>query len=112
LVLLSASRVQLADDTEQLLEQHGALGAARRHVAAQFLIESLVLATAGGTAGVLLGVAITYGLARLRHWQPLVLSTAVGAALAAALVIGAVAGSYPASRAARLSPTEALRTAK
>jgi putative ABC transport system permease protein len=72
---------------------------------------SLVLATAGGTAGVLLGVAITYGLARLRHWQPLIPSTAVGAALAAVLVIGAVAGLYPASRAARLSPTEALRTA-
>jgi putative ABC transport system permease protein len=88
-----------------------ALGAARRHVAAQFLIESLVLATTGGTAGVLLGVTITYGLARLRHWQPLVPSTALGAALAAALVIGAVAGLYPANRAARLSPTEALRVA-
>ena len=88
-----------------------ALGAARRHVAAQFLIESLVLASAGGTTGILLGVTITYGLARLRHWQPLVPSTALGAALAAALVIGAVAGSYPASRAAHLSPTEALRTA-
>jgi putative ABC transport system permease protein len=88
-----------------------ALGAARRHVAAQFLIESLVLAAAGGTAGVLLGVAITYSLARLRHWQPLIPGTAVGAALAAALLIGAVAGMYPASRAAHLSPTDALRTA-
>jgi putative ABC transport system permease protein len=82
-----------------------ALGAARRHVAVQFLIESLVLAVAGGTSGVLLGTAITYALAGLRHWQPLVPATAVGAALAAALVIGAVAGLYPASRAARLSPT-------
>jgi putative ABC transport system permease protein len=88
-----------------------ALGAARRHVAVQFLIESLMLASAGGTAGVLLGITITYGLAGLRHWQPLVPSTAIGAALAAALAIGAVAGLYPASRAARLSPTDALRTA-
>jgi putative ABC transport system permease protein len=86
-----------------------ALGATRRHVAAQFLIESLVLATVGGTAGVLLGVAITDGLARLRHWQPLIPNTALGAALAAALVIGTIAGLYPASRAARLSPSEALR---
>jgi putative ABC transport system permease protein len=87
-----------------------ALGAARRHVAAQFLIESLVLATVGGTTGVLLGVAITYSLARLRHWQPLIPATAVDAALTAALLVGAVAGLYPASRAARLSPTDALRT--
>jgi putative ABC transport system permease protein len=87
-----------------------ALGAARRHVAMQFLVESLVLATAGGTAGVLLGATITYALAALRHWQPLVPGTAVGAALAAAMLIGAVAGLYPASRAARLSPTEALHT--
>ena len=88
-----------------------ALGAARRHVAAQFLIESLILATAGSATGIMLGVAITYSLAELRHWQPLIPGAAVGAALAAALVIGAVAGLYPASRAARLSPTDALRTA-
>jgi putative ABC transport system permease protein len=87
-----------------------ALGASRRHVAAQFLIESLVLAVAGGALGVLLGAAITYELAWSRHWQPLVPGTAVGAAMAAAVLIGATAGLYPASRAARLSPTEALRT--
>jgi putative ABC transport system permease protein len=88
-----------------------ALGAARRHVAAQFLIESLLLAAAGATAGILVGVAITYSLARLRHWHPLIPGTAIGGALAAALVIGAIAGLYPASRAAHLSPTDALRTA-
>ncbi|MBO0871103.1 MAG: ABC transporter permease, partial [Micromonosporaceae bacterium] len=65
---------------------------------------------AGGALGVLTGTGITDALAWSRHWQPLVPGTAVAAAMAAALLIGATAGLYPASRAARLSPTEALRT--
>ena len=88
-----------------------ALGAARHHVAVQFLIESLLLAAAGGAAGVLLGTAITYVLSEQHGWQPLVPAAAVGAGLAAAVVIGALAGLYPALRAAHLSPTDALRTA-
>jgi putative ABC transport system permease protein len=78
-------------------------------VAVQFLVESLVLGTGGGLAGVLFGTAITYGLAYQRGWQPLIPAVAVWAGLVAALGIGGVAGLYPASRAARLSPTEALR---
>jgi putative ABC transport system permease protein len=87
-----------------------ALGAARRHVAAQFLVESLILGTAGGAAGVALGTAVTYGLAYQRGWQPLVPGPAVWAGLVCAVVIGGVAGLYPALRAAHLSPTDALRT--
>ncbi|BCB78041.1 hypothetical protein Pflav_044510 [Phytohabitans flavus] len=87
-----------------------ALGAARRHVAAQFVVESLLLGTAGGAAGVLLGALATYLLAYQRGWQPLIPPLAVGAGLVAAITIGAVAGLYPALRAARLAPTDALRT--
>jgi putative ABC transport system permease protein len=87
-----------------------ALGAARRHVASQFLVESLLLGAAGGVVGVLLGAAATYALALQRGWQPLVPSAAVGIGLATSAAIGAIAGLYPALRAARLSPTDALRT--
>jgi putative ABC transport system permease protein len=87
-----------------------ALGATRGHVAAQFLTESLLLGAAGGTAGVLLGALITYAMANAHRWQPLIPAAAVGAGLAAAVLIGGCAGLYPALRAARLSPTEALRT--
>jgi putative ABC transport system permease protein len=88
-----------------------ALGAARRHVAVQFLIESLLLGAAGGAIGVVLGTGITYLLASQHGWPALIPAVAVGAGLAAAVAIGALAGLYPALRAAHLSPTDALRTA-
>lgn len=87
-----------------------ALGATRRHVAVQFLGEALLLAIVGGVGGVLLGVGVTAVYARSQGWEVLVPTLAWVGGLAAAIVIGAVAGLYPALRAARLSPTEALRT--
>jgi len=87
-----------------------ALGATRRHVAIQFLLEALMLALAGGIGGVLLGAGVTAAYSYLRGWDVLIPTIAVSGGLVAALVIGAVAGLYPAMRASRLSPTEALHT--
>ncbi len=87
-----------------------ALGATKRHIATQFLGEALLLAIMGGAGGVALGAVVTTGYARFRGWGTLVPPIAMVGGMAAALVIGAVAGLYPAIRAARMSPTEALRT--
>jgi putative ABC transport system permease protein len=101
-----------ADGHEALgtLDTPRALGTTRRHISAEFLTESLLLATLGGVAGAALGAAATAIYAFSRGWPTVVPPLALGGALAAALAIGAVAGLYPALRAARLPPTEALRS--
>jgi putative ABC transport system permease protein len=86
-----------------------ALGATRRHVGAQFLCESLLLAGAGGLAGVALGALVTALYAESQGWSTVVPPAALAGGAGAALAIGAIAGCYPALRAARLSPTDALR---
>jgi len=86
-----------------------ALGATRRHITAQFLAESALLAALGGVAGLALGAGATEIYALTRS-EPFVVPTyALIAAPMAGFTIGAIAGLYPAAKAARLSPTEALR---
>ena len=86
-----------------------ALGATRRHIAAQFLAESALLAALGGIAGLALGAGATEIYALTRNEPFVVPVYALVAAPLAGFIIGAIAGLYPAARAARLSPTEALR---
>jgi putative ABC transport system permease protein len=86
-----------------------ALGATRAHVRSQFLAESLMLVALGGAAGVVLGILATVVYAATQGWQVSIPPAAIAGGVAASLAIGAVAGLYPASRAARVAPSEALR---
>ena len=87
-----------------------ALGATRGHIRAQFLIESTLLAAAGGVVGVLLGAGITVAFAINRDLTLAVPVAGLFGSIGAALLVGAVAGLYPAIRAARIEPAEAVRT--
>ncbi|WP_433473314.1 ABC transporter permease [Spirillospora sp. CA-142024] len=84
------------------------LGATRGQIRTQFLCESLLLSAIGGVGGVALGIAVTAGYAGYQGWPTVVPPWAMAGGVGATLLIGALAGFYPAVRAARLPPTEAL----
>jgi putative ABC transport system permease protein len=88
-----------------------ALGATKANIRGQFLGEAILLALLGGASGVAAGVLATAIYAQTKNWTLVIPTTAWAGGLAAALLIGAIAGLVPALRAARMSPTEALRTA-
>jgi putative ABC transport system permease protein len=87
-----------------------ALGATRGQIRIQFLAEAILLALAGGAGGDIAGGAATAIYAHAKGWAIVIPPEAWAGGLAAALLIGALAGLLPAIRAARLSPTQALWT--
>ncbi|MBV8386392.1 MAG: ABC transporter permease [Acidimicrobiia bacterium] len=88
-----------------------ALGATRHEVRLQFLVEAVLLSALGGLAGIAIGAGITVGYASVRGWVISVPLLTLAAAVGVSFVVGAVAGLYPASRAARLVPAEAIQPA-
>ncbi|HET6484498.1 MAG TPA: ABC transporter permease [Actinoplanes sp.] len=87
-----------------------ALGANRGQIRIQFLTESVVLSALGGLTGTAAGLAGATGYALLHDWPVVFPTWVVGGGLGGAVLVGAIAGLYPALRAARLTPTEALAT--
>jgi putative ABC transport system permease protein len=86
-----------------------ALGATRGQIRTQFLGEAMLLGVVGGVAGVAIGALVTAAYALSHQWESVVPAVAIFGGLGASLMVGAVAGLLPALRAARMSPTEALR---
>jgi len=86
-----------------------AVGARARDILRQFLIEAVTLSLLGGLIGVGLGLFVSRSLEGLLGWPTLITTTAVGVAFSFAALVGAFFGYYPARKAARLDPIEALR---
>jgi putative ABC transport system permease protein len=109
---IGVMNIMLVSVTERIREigLRKALGATPRTILRQFLTEASLLGVAGGILGIGLGIAGAFALPSLIGQVVTVSPVAAGAALAISLVIGVVAGVYPAMRAARLSPIDALRS--
>ena len=87
-----------------------AVGARRRDVLLQFLVEAVALACCGGLVGIVLGFAAAAVVTRVLEWPAAVSPSSVGLAFGIAAAVGVFFGFYPARRASRLDPIDALRS--
>ena len=86
-----------------------AVGAGRSDILAQFLTESLAISVTGGAIGVLLGWAISMAVSWIAEWNVMIAPTSVLLAVGFSAIVGVVFGLWPAVKAARLNPIDALR---
>jgi putative ABC transport system permease protein len=86
-----------------------AVGAHGRDILTQFLIEAISLSSAGGIIGIVVGITVANTIALTRHWPSRISATSIIAAFSISALVGIFFGFYPARKAARLDPIEALR---
>jgi putative ABC transport system permease protein len=103
--------IMLVSVTERTAEigVRKALGARRRTIMMQFLVEAMTLCMMGGVLGILLGAGGAMALARFQGWNTVVSANAVVVAFVFSGLVGVFFGLWPAQRAARMDPIEALR---
>ena len=103
--------IMLATVTERTREIgiRRALGAKRRDIGQQFLVETMTLSSLGGLLGIVVGIVLSWVVKRFFDFQTILVPWAAVLAFAVSLVVGLIFGTYPAYRAARMDPIEALR---
>ncbi|MBI1849100.1 MAG: ABC transporter permease [Planctomycetes bacterium] len=103
--------IMLASVTERTREigVRRALGAKRRHIVTQFLVETVVLSVSGGVVGLIVGIVIPFLVTRFAHMRTIITPPSLVLAFAISAIVGMIFGIYPAWRAAQMDPIEALR---
>ncbi|MCS6924620.1 MAG: ABC transporter permease [Candidatus Binatia bacterium] len=106
--IMNISLVSVTERTREIGVRM-AVGAKARHILLQFLVESTVLSLVGGVVGIALGISGAWVIAYLAHWPSLLSPSAVVGSFLFSALVGIVFGYYPAYKASRLDPIEALR---
>lgn len=107
--IASATAVSVVERTSEI-GLRMALGAKRLNIAAQIMVESVIIGLWSGVMGAAVGVLAIVGIASARGWQPVVAYEFIGGALLVGLIVGLLAGFVPAWRASSITPDRALRT--